>query len=150
MGEGDLFHLRPNTILNYENKYFNQWNLLVFDNLSIMIASIVVKSIVIINWKAVKFIPIILLAISITKRTKEFTNKWICLVAFLICMFIMFFLSDYIKEFWQMILMYVIMLTLMVGVFFKQLVHDFKIFKSYMKEYLLLSFKTWLKSLLIM
>lgn len=81
---------------------------------------------------------------------KEFTNKWICLIAFIICMFLMFFVSDYIKEFWQMILLYIIMLSIMVGVFFKQLVHDFKYFKAYFKEYVSLSAKTWLKSLLIM
>ena len=130
--------------LSYHYKGVLVWSIMFFLGFYIVpgILSIIAYSTIERKTKRKKELPVI--------EEKEFTNKWICLVAFLICMFIMFFLSDYIKEFWQMILMYVIMLTLMVGVFFKQLVHDFKIFKSYMKEYLLLSFKTWLKSLLIM
>lgn len=81
---------------------------------------------------------------------KEFTNKWVCLVAFLICMFIMFYLSNFINAIWQMILMYVSIITLMVVVFRKQLVHDFKIFKEYFREYMSLVLKTWGKSLVVM
>ncbi|MBP3635203.1 MAG: CPBP family intramembrane metalloprotease [Bacilli bacterium] len=81
---------------------------------------------------------------------KEYTNKYICLFAFLICMFIMFFLSNYINGVIQMILMYVVIITIMVLVFRKQLAHDFKLFREYFREYISLTFKTWLKSLVVM
>lgn len=81
---------------------------------------------------------------------KEFTNKYVCLIAFLVCMFIMFFLSNYINGIVQMVLMYVSIITIMFIVFRKQLIHDFKIFKDYFKEYMSLTFKTWLKSLVVM
>lgn len=81
---------------------------------------------------------------------KEFTNKYICLIAFLICMFIMFYLSNYINSIFQMILMYVSIITILLVVFRKQLINDFKMFKEYFREYISLTFKTWLKSLVVM
>ena len=65
-------------------------------------------------------------------------------------MFVMFYLSKYIKGMPATIIMYLGMFILMVGVFFKQLVHDFKIFKKYFREYMGLILKTWLKSLFVM
>ena len=81
---------------------------------------------------------------------KEFTNKYICLLAFIVCMILMFVVSDHIKGIIGFISIYLSVLIIMIGVFYKQLIHDFKIFKQYFKEYFTLSFKTWLKSLLIM
>lgn len=81
---------------------------------------------------------------------KKFTNKYICLAAFIICMLIMFVFSKKIDSFLEMVLMYVTMFILMISVFFKQLKHDFKIFREYFKEYMSLSIKTWLKSLVVM
>ncbi len=81
---------------------------------------------------------------------KEFTNKYICLIAFLICMFIMFYLSNYINSIIQMILMYISIMVILLVVFRKQLIHDFKIFKEYFREYISLTFKVWLKSLVVM
>ena len=81
---------------------------------------------------------------------KEFTNKYICLIGFIICMLIMFVFSKKITGLLWVIVSYVSMLLIMLIIFWKQLIHDFKIFKSYFKEYLSLTFKTWLKSLVIM
>ena len=81
---------------------------------------------------------------------KEFTNKYICLVAFIICMIIMFVLSKYVTGFLGLILIYASIFILMISVFYKQLVHDFKIFKEYFREYMSLTIKTWLKSLVVM
>ena len=83
-------------------------------------------------------------------KYEEFTNKYLCLAAFVICMIIMFFISDYINGFWPMVIMYVVIFGLMISVFYKQLIHDFKIFKNYFKEYMGLIVKTWLKSLFVM
>ena len=80
---------------------------------------------------------------------KEYDNKYICLLAFLVCMFIMFYLSNYIKGILGMVLMYLSIILIMIFAFRKQLIHDFKYFKEYFKEYISLSFKTWLKSLLV-
>ena len=81
---------------------------------------------------------------------KEFTNKYICLAAFVICMVLMFVVSKYISGFLQLILLYLTMFILMISVFAKQLKHDFKIFKEYFKEYFSLILKTWLKSLVVL
>ncbi|MBQ9024365.1 MAG: CPBP family intramembrane metalloprotease [Bacilli bacterium] len=81
---------------------------------------------------------------------KEFTNKYICLVAFIICLVIMFVVSKYVSGLFGMILIYLSILILMVIVFRKQLIHDFKIFKEYFREYISLTAKTWLKSLVVM
>ena len=81
---------------------------------------------------------------------KEFTNKFICLFAFVICMLLMFVLPNFVRGFIASIVIYVLILGLMIGVFFNQLKHDFKIFKEYFKEYMSLTIKTWLKSLVVM
>lgn len=81
---------------------------------------------------------------------KPFTNKYICLIAFLICLFLMFVVSDHLSGIKGAIIIYLSVLIIMLIVFFKQLMHDFKIFKQYFKEYISLTFKTWLKSLVVM
>lgn len=80
---------------------------------------------------------------------KEYTNKYICLIAFIICLGILLFGSKIITKFWMLIVFYVVILSLMIGVFYKQLIHDFKIFKSYFKEYFVLILKTWGKALVL-
>lgn len=80
---------------------------------------------------------------------KEYTNKYICLIAFIICLGILLFGSKIITKFWILIVFYVVILSLMIGVFYKQLIHDFKIFKSYFKEYFVLILKTWGKALVL-
>lgn len=80
---------------------------------------------------------------------KEYTNKYICLVAFIICLLILLLAGDYIKNFWQMLGMYALIFILMISVYFKQLKHDFKIFKEYFREYSSLVFKTWGKALVV-
>ena len=80
---------------------------------------------------------------------KEYTNKYVCLIAFIICLGILLFGSKIITEFWMLIVFYVVILSLMIGVFYKQLIHDFKIFKSYFKEYFVLILKTWGKALVL-
>ena len=81
---------------------------------------------------------------------QEFTNKYVCLIAFIISILLLFVASKYLKGLIGMIIIYGSVFVIMVGVFFNQLKHDFKIFKEYFKEYISLSFKTWLKSLLVM
>ena len=81
---------------------------------------------------------------------KEYTNKYICLVVFVICMLLMFVFSDYFNQLWQVLIMYGVMFLLLFIIFRKQLVHDFKIFKEYFREYFSLTFLTWLKSLGVM
>lgn len=80
---------------------------------------------------------------------KEYTNKYICLIAFIICLGILLFGSKIITKFWMLIVFYVVILSLMIGVFYKQLIHDFKIFKSYFKEYFVIILKTWGKALVL-
>ena len=80
---------------------------------------------------------------------KEYTNKYICLIAFIICLGILLFGGKIVTKFWMLVVFYVVILSLMVGVFYKQLIHDFKIFKSYFKEYFVLILKTWGKALLL-
>ena len=65
-------------------------------------------------------------------------------------MIIMFVLSKYVTGFLGLILIYASIFILMISVFYKQLVHDFKIFKEYFREYMSLTIKTWLKSLVVM
>ena len=81
---------------------------------------------------------------------QEFTNKYICLIAFVVSIFLLFVASKFLKGIIGMIIIYGSVFVLMIGVFFNQLKHDFKIFKEYFKEYASLTFKTWLKSLLVM
>lgn len=80
---------------------------------------------------------------------KEYTNKYICLIAFIICLGILLFGGKIVTKFWMLVVFYVVILSLMVGVFYKQLIHDFKIFKSYFKEYFVLILKTWGKALVL-
>ena len=81
---------------------------------------------------------------------KEFTNKYICLGAFIVCMLLMFVVSKKLSGLAAMIGIYLSIFILMIIVFRKQLAHDFKIFKDYFKEYMSLTIKTWLKSLVVM
>lgn len=81
---------------------------------------------------------------------KQYTNKYICLVALLICLFLLFFVSNYVTGIVSMIALYLAIIAIMILVFRKQLINDFKYFKEYFKEYISLTFKTWLKSLLVM
>ena len=78
---------------------------------------------------------------------KEYINKYICLIAFIICLGILLFGGKIITKFWMLVVFYIVILSLMIGVFYKQLIHDFKIFKSYFKEYFILILKTWGKAL---
>lgn len=80
---------------------------------------------------------------------KEYTSKYICLLAFIICLLTLLFAGDYIKNIWQMILAYASIFIFMLLVFFKQLKYDFKIFKEYFREYSSLVFKTWIKALIV-
>lgn len=80
---------------------------------------------------------------------KEYTNKYICLIAMIVCLSILIFGGEFISNFWMLVAFYAIIIILMVSVFFKQLVHDFKIFKNYFKEYSALVFKTWGKALVL-
>ena len=80
---------------------------------------------------------------------KEYTNKYVCLITFIICLGILLFGSKIITKFWMLVVFYVVILSLMIGVFYKQLIHDFKIFKSYFKEYFVLILKTWGKALVL-
>lgn len=80
---------------------------------------------------------------------KEFTNKYICLIGFIMCMLLMFVLPNYITGFYINLLVYAAILVIMILCFRKQLVHDFKIFKEYFREYMTLTVKTWLKSLVV-
>lgn len=79
---------------------------------------------------------------------QEFTNKYICLIAFLVSLFLIMYAK--VENVTQMILLYLSIIIIMVLVFRKQLVHDFKIFKEYFREYMSLTVKTWLKSLIVM
>ena len=81
---------------------------------------------------------------------KEFTNKYICLLAFIICMILMFVVSDHFTGIIPSMIIYLSVLLIMIIVFFKQLVHDFKYFKEYFREYMSLTIKTWLKSLVVL
>ena len=79
---------------------------------------------------------------------KTFTNKYVCLGAFVVCLLLLFVVSDHFSGLVPFILIYLSILVIMISVFFKQLVHDFKIFKEYFKEYMSLVLKTWGKSFL--
>ena len=81
---------------------------------------------------------------------KQFTNKYICLLGFILCMVMLFILPNYVSSFIGTILIYVGILSVMLFCFGKQLAHDFKYFKEYFKEYMSLTVKTWLKSLVVM
>ena len=83
-------------------------------------------------------------------KEKEFTNKYICLAAFAVCIILMFFISDYVSGFWGSVVIYASIFLIMLLTFIKQLIHDFKYFKKYFREYMSLVLKTWLKSLLFM
>lgn len=81
---------------------------------------------------------------------KEFTNKYICLLGFILCMILMFVVPNYVSGLLASIIIYLLVLLIMILCFRKQLVHDFKIFKEYFGEYMSLTLKTWLKSLVVM
>lgn len=80
---------------------------------------------------------------------EEYTNKWISLLLFIICIALMFFVSDYLNGY-KIIIEYIVIFLIMVLLFRKQLIHDFKLFKTYFREYNSLVFKTWFKSLITM
>jgi hypothetical protein len=80
---------------------------------------------------------------------KEYTNKWLCLIGFIVCMILMFGVSNYLTGY-QIIIEYIVIFLIMFLLFKNQLLHDFKIFKEYFKEYNSLVLKTWLKSLVVM
>ncbi len=80
---------------------------------------------------------------------EEYTNKWISLLLFILCIILMFFVSNYLNGY-SLIIEYIVIFLIMVLLFRKQLIHDFKIFKSYFREYNSLVFKTWFKSLITM
>ncbi len=75
------------------------------------------------------------------------SNKWICLISLIFCLFLMFLMPNYFGNI-QVILTYIIIFSLMIILFRKQLVSSFKLFKEYFREYNSLVIKTWLKSLL--
>lgn len=77
---------------------------------------------------------------------KEYTNKWICLAALIFCLILMFFVSNYLNGI-GIIIEYIVIFTTMVIIFRKQLLHDFKIFKEYFREYNSLVVKNWFKAL---
>lgn len=80
---------------------------------------------------------------------EEYTNKWITLLLFIVCIILMFVVSSYLNGF-LLIIEELSIFLIMVLLFKKQLIHDFKIFKSYFREYNSLVFKTWFKSLITM
>lgn len=77
---------------------------------------------------------------------EEYNNKWVCLVALVFCLILMFFVSNYLNGI-GIIVEYIVIFTIMFMLFRKQLFHDFKIFKEYFREYNSLVVKTWLKAL---
>ena len=81
---------------------------------------------------------------------KQYTNKYLSLLSLIICLVFMFVISDYINSFIGMIGIYIVIFTLMILNFYKQLVYDFKLFKEYFKEYISLVISTWLKSMVVM
>ncbi len=81
---------------------------------------------------------------------KEYTNKYICLIAFILSLVLMFVVSKHVNTFIGTLVIYISIFIMMIGVFYKQLIHDFKLFKEYFREYMSLSLKTWIKSLVVM
>lgn len=82
-------------------------------------------------------------------KYEEYTNKWLSLLLFIICIALMFFVSDYLNGY-KIIIEYITIFLIMVLLFRKQLIHDFKLFKTYFREYNSLVFKTWFKSIITM
>lgn len=78
---------------------------------------------------------------------KDYSNKWLCLASLVFCLILMFFVSNYLNGI-GIIVEYIVIFTIMFMLFRKQLLHDFKIFKEYFREYNSLVVKTWLKALL--
>lgn len=76
-------------------------------------------------------------------------NKYIYLIALIVCLLILFVISNYLKGIGGFVTTYVSILFIMIFVFRKRLVRDFKVFKEYFKEYNVLVLKTWGKSLLV-
>lgn len=78
---------------------------------------------------------------------KEYSNKWLCLIGFIGCLLLMFVVSNYLNGI-LIIIEYIAIFVIMVLLFGKQLIHDFKLFKQYFREYNSLVLKTWFKSLI--
>lgn len=77
--------------------------------------------------------------------------KWyVYVIVFVICMAIMFGLSNLFTNNYQLIVSYIFMLTLLIFIFRKDLKRDIKYFKEYFKEYKSVVLKNFLFSLLIM
>ena len=66
------------------------------------------------------------------------------LAALIFCLILMFFVSNYLNGI-GIIIEYIVIFTTMVIIFRKQLLHDFKIFKEYFREYNSLVVKIGLK-----
>ena len=76
-------------------------------------------------------------------------KPYVYIIVFGLCMFIMFFLSNYFTNNIEVYLSYIFMFTLNIFIFRKELKRDFKYFKEYFREYSIEVFKTYLKALVI-
>lgn len=81
---------------------------------------------------------------------KNYTNKWICLVAFVLCMILMFVVPNFIKNKIYIWFLYPVIFTIIFIPFRKELINNFKVFKNNFRQYNSLVLKTWIKSLLLM
>jgi len=133
-----------NIDLNKQSKGILIWSIIFFilNIISGILGFIVYSNLDKKNKKEKRELPVI--------EYKEYTNKYLCLIGFIICMLIMFIFSKKVSGIVWSLIFYIIMLTLMVLLFRKQLVHDFKIFKEYFREYMSLVFKTWGKAFIVM
>lgn len=79
-------------------------------------------------------------------KRKDYKNKYLCLVGLIFCLILMFFVSNYLKGY-QIIIEYALIFITMIYLFKDELIHDFKIFIEYFREYNSLVLKHWFKSL---
>lgn len=73
-------------------------------------------------------------------------NKYAALILFIFSMLLLFVIPNYINLKYGFII-YIVLLVGTIIVFGRQMLHDFKIFKEYFREYNILILKTWGKAL---
>lgn len=78
----------------------------------------------------------------------EGVNKWYALILFIVSILLLFVVPNFIESKYYYVV-YILLFVSSILVFRKQLIHDFKIFREYFKEYSILVLKTWGKTLLI-
>ena len=71
-------------------------------------------------------------------------KKIVYIILFAICMVILFYFRDLVKNTYLQLLLYIVIMILTCSVFFKDLKRDFKYFKDYFKEYSSFVFKYYL------